>query len=192
MFRKWWITMIQGILLCILAMYIFRNPGKALVGVSFWFALLILLTGCTGIVGWLLGKTTDRSTLGLIWTVLTILFGAMLLVNPLIMAKSITIICGLWVLLSGCHLLNVGWPIKKESYVGWILVTVGLLSIYAAVMMLLSISSGAAGFATILGMQVLLAGFSHILFSFTIKKIAVKTEHLSEFFETGRKSKIRI
>lgn len=40
-----------------------KNPVEVLAGISLWFGLLILLTGITGIFGWLFGgKETRKSS----------------------------------------------------------------------------------------------------------------------------------
>jgi uncharacterized membrane protein HdeD (DUF308 family) len=43
LFRKWWLILIQGILLIILSMYIFNNPVIVLAALSFWLSVLGLL-----------------------------------------------------------------------------------------------------------------------------------------------------
>jgi uncharacterized membrane protein HdeD (DUF308 family) len=52
LFRKWWVVLLQGILLIILSVYIFQNPVAVLTGISFWFGLVVLATGLLGIIGW--------------------------------------------------------------------------------------------------------------------------------------------
>ena len=52
-FRKWWVILVQGILLIILSFYIFQNPVEVLAGISLWFGLLVLAAGLLGITAWL-------------------------------------------------------------------------------------------------------------------------------------------
>jgi len=53
LFRKWWMVLLQGILLIILSIYIFQNPVEVLAGISFWCGLLVLAVGLLGIIAWL-------------------------------------------------------------------------------------------------------------------------------------------
>ena len=46
LFRKWWVVLLQGVLLIILSIYIFQNPVAVLAGISFWCGLLVLAAGC--------------------------------------------------------------------------------------------------------------------------------------------------
>jgi uncharacterized membrane protein HdeD (DUF308 family) len=43
--RRWWVVLLQGILLILLAIYIFKNPVTALAAVSIWFGVSVLLSG---------------------------------------------------------------------------------------------------------------------------------------------------
>lgn len=160
----------------ILGIFIFKNPVEVLAGISLWFGIIILLTGITGIFGWIFGGKENRESSSLIWSILSVLFALFVLFNLLATMKVITVIFGIWVLLTGFSLLSSGWSIKKESGIGWILVIVGILSVIAGIMMMMNIGSGAEGVATILGLQVILTGIALILLSFAKKMIGSKIE----------------
>lgn len=176
MFEKWWVILIQGILMFILGIFIFNNPVEVLAGISLWFGIIILLTGITGVFGWIFGGKDGRDSGSLVWSILSVLFGLFVLFNLLAAMKAITIIFGIWVLLTGFSLLSSGWSVKKDSVIGWILVIVGLFSIIIGFMMIFNIGTGAEGVATILGIQVILAGIGLILLSFAKKMVAGKIE----------------
>ena len=65
LFRKWWVVLLQGILLIILSIYIFQNPVAVLTGISFWFGLVVLATGLLGIIGWLAADKPEREGMSL-------------------------------------------------------------------------------------------------------------------------------
>jgi uncharacterized membrane protein HdeD (DUF308 family) len=69
--KKWWVGMIQGIMLIILSIYIFNNPLNAMKGLSVWIGLLILFTGLVGIFSWMAADRDKRNT-SLLWSFLTI------------------------------------------------------------------------------------------------------------------------
>ena len=173
MLKKWWINLLQGILLMILGIYIFANPGSALAGISLALGILILVIGLTGVLAWLFDK--DRRENGfLIWSVLTSLFGLLVVMHLVVAVKIITVAYGLLILLIGFNLLNSGWRIKKDTIVGWMMVAVGLFSILAGVKMIVNLNSGIAGSATIIGIQAMLAGICLVLFAFAKKMLVGK------------------
>lgn len=176
MFKKWWVLLIQGIIMLILGIYILNNPVEMLAGISLWIGILILFTGILGIFGWIFAGKEHRDTGALIWSLLSVVFGLIILGNLLAAMKAVTVIFGIWILATGFSLLSSGWKVKKENSMGWFLVIVGILSLIAGIMMITNIGSGAAGVATILGFQVILSGIALIILSFAKKMIVSKVE----------------
>ncbi|MEO8665045.1 MAG: DUF308 domain-containing protein [Ignavibacteria bacterium] len=174
MLKKWWVILIQGILMFILGFLIFGNPLEVLAGISLWFGIITLVTGVIGIVGWISSGKDDRDNNSLLWSLLTAVFGVIILMNLPAVMKVITIIFGLWVLFTGFNLVFSGWGLKKENNLGWLLLIVGVLSVIAGLMMIFNIGSGAAGVATILAVQVGLTGIAMILLACAKKMIANK------------------
>lgn len=174
MFKKWWVTLIQGILMFILGIFIFNNPAEVLAGISLWFGILIVLTGIIGIIGWIFGGKEHRESSSLIWSIISLLFGLFVLMNLLAAMKAITIIFGIWVFITGFSLFKSGWSYKNDSFIGWVIVIIGILSVIAGVMMIFNLGTGAAGVSVILGIQVMLAGVALILYSFVKKAVIGK------------------
>jgi uncharacterized membrane protein HdeD (DUF308 family) len=85
--------------------------------------------------------------------------------------KTLTLLFGVWVFVSGIFLLRVGWSLKDNNSIGWVMVITGVLSVMVAVMMLFNIGIGAVAISTLLGLQVLLTGISLILLSFAKKRV---------------------
>jgi len=175
--KKWWVILLQGILLIILSIYIFNNPDEVLAGISFWFGLLVLGSGLLGILAWIGADKEEKENMSLIWSVLTFGFGLLMLFNLMATMKTLTVIFGLWVLVSGFLLFTKGWRLKDDSIIGWIMVVIGGLSVAAAVMMIFNVGTGAVGISTLLGLQVLLTGIALVLLSFAKKIIVNKVKN---------------
>jgi len=172
--KKWWLILLQGILLIVLSFYIIKNPAGVLAGISFWFGLMVLTAGLLGIIAWLASSKAERENMSLLWAIVTFVLGLLLLFNLLATMKTLTVIFGLWCLLSGLFLLNTGWSLKKINSTGWVMVIAGLLCVVAAVMMITNIGSGAIAISTLLGLQLLFAGIALVLLSLA-KRMVVKT-----------------
>ena len=145
LFRKWWVVLLQGILLIILSIYIFQNPVEVLTGISFWFGLVVLATGLLGTIGWLAADKPEREGMSLFWSILTAAFGLLMLLHLFATMKILTVIFGLWMLLTGLLLAQSGWSLKRENSFGWAMVIAGVLSVVAAVMMIFNVGTGAVG-----------------------------------------------
>jgi uncharacterized membrane protein HdeD (DUF308 family) len=66
LFRKWWLILVQGILLIILSILIFQNPAEVLAGISFWFGLIVLGAGIIGIIAWLAADKAEKEHISLL------------------------------------------------------------------------------------------------------------------------------
>jgi len=172
LFRKWWVVLLQGILLIILSIYIFQNPVAVLTGISFWFGLVVLATGLLGIIAWLAADKPEREGMSLFWSILTAAFGLLMLLHLFATMKILSVIFGLWMLVTGVLLAQSGWSLKGKNSFGWVIVIAGVLSVVAAVMMIFNTGTGAVGIATLLGLQVLLTGIALVLLSFVKKIVA--------------------
>jgi uncharacterized membrane protein HdeD (DUF308 family) len=176
--RKWWGVLIQGIVLIILSIYIFNNPLNALKGISVWVGILIFLTGFTGIVSWFAADRDARKYTALLWSILTIVFGIIMLLNLFKATNIITILFGLWMLFLGLHFIEDGLVFKKHQPFRWITVIAGVMCILAALLLIFNIGTG-IGVSLFIGVQILLAGIALVIFSFARKEAADKIGKVS-------------
>ncbi len=177
--------MFQGILLIILSIYIFQNPVEVLAGISLWFGLLVFAAGLLGIIAWLAADKPEREGMSLSWSILTAAFGLLMLLHLLVTMKTLTVIFGLWMLVTGLLLVQSGWSLRSKNSFGWIMVIAGVLSAVAAVMMVFNIGTGAVGISTLLGLQVLLTGIAMVLLSFAKKVVAGRVKDKIESLRSG-------
>lgn len=181
-FRKWWVILIQGILLIILGFFIFNNPVAVLAGLSVWVGLLVLAAGVIGISSWLMAEKLERDGTSLAWSIVTVVVGILMIKNVIATMVTISVLFGLWMLVTGIWLSKTGWSLKDKSSLGWVLVIVGVFSIIAGVMMIFNVGVGATGISILLGLQVLLAGIAFVIFSFIKKNLMKKiNERVSNF-----------
>jgi uncharacterized membrane protein HdeD (DUF308 family) len=95
-----------------------------------------------------------------------------MLLKLLATMKILTVIFGLWMLLTGLLLVQSGWSLRSKNSFGWEMGIAGVLSSVAAVMMIFNVGTGAVGISTLFGLQVLLTGLVLVLLSFAKKVVA--------------------
>jgi uncharacterized membrane protein HdeD (DUF308 family) len=169
--RPWWVAMIQGITLIILSIYVFNNPLTALKGISVWIGVLIFFTGIVGIISWLFADRDARELSGLIWSLITFVFGILMLMHLFATTRMITILFGLWMVFLGLHFIESGLIFKKHQPFRWTTVIAGLICIFAAVVLIFNLGTG-AGATLFIGVQMLLGGIALIIISFARKEMA--------------------
>ncbi|TRX42781.1 HdeD family acid-resistance protein [Flavobacterium restrictum] len=171
LFRKWWLILIQGLLLIILSIYIFDNPVVVLAALSFWFGVLVITAGVIGVITWLFATVTEKEGMSLLWSIFSVGFGIVLLLNLVVTMKTITMFFAFWMLITGFKLIQSGWSLRAKNSFGWLMLLAGLFSVVAAVMLFFNLGTGAIGVSTLLGMQVLLTGVALVLLSFAKKAV---------------------
>jgi uncharacterized membrane protein HdeD (DUF308 family) len=169
--KKWWVVLIQGILLIILSAIIFNNPTAVLAGISFWFGIVVLSAGLIGILNWFAGTKEERKSMSLLWSILTLIFGFVLLTHLVATMGALSLIFGIWVLACGVLLISNGWTIKATNWAGWIMIILGIMAVLASVFIIFNIGAGAIAISTLLGWTVLLTGIAMVVLSFVQKKV---------------------
>lgn len=135
---NWWVFVLTGLLLLGLSVWAFRDPGEAFLGMTVYFAAVILFNG----VGGLIFALTNREHLrGWGWLmgigVVEIIFGFYLLNSPLFAAQALVFFIGIWLLLRGGATVANAFALRHLGYAnwGWTL-TLGLLGIVLAALVL--------------------------------------------------------
>jgi len=173
MTKKWWVILLQGILLIIISFIFFNHPGEVLTVISLWVGILTLTAGIFGLIAYFMtrNEATDNSSLW--WSIITLILGLLMVLKIGFTMKVITIIFGLWVLLTGILLLSEGWRRSSIGIAAWIMLIGGILSVIAGIAIIFDIRTGAVWISTLLGIQFLVAGIGFLLLAF-VKRNVVK------------------
>ena len=169
--RKWWVVLLQGILLLFLSFFIFQNPTTVLTSVSIWIGLLIFFSGVIALFTSFGNDKTEHKGLLILWALGTIVFGFLLLTNVLITMKAITLLFGIWMFLGAIRFVAAGWMIRSVNSLGWIVILTGVLSFVAAIMVITDLRTASIGISILLGVQVLVSAIALIILAFVKKKI---------------------
>jgi uncharacterized membrane protein HdeD (DUF308 family) len=178
--RKWWVLLIQGILLIVLSIYVFNNPMLALLSLSFWISLLILFAGLAGIIGWFAAEKENRGTSGILWSIASIVLGILLIAKIGFAMNLLTNLFGIWMIITGFWLTEEGWNHRSNGSMGWITLISGILSIVLGFFMIFNIRVGAIAISTMMGIQFLLAGIGLIILSLLKRKVHAKIKDVSQ------------
>jgi uncharacterized membrane protein HdeD (DUF308 family) len=178
--RKWWVLLIQGILLIILSIYVFNNPMLALLSLSFWISLLILFAGLAGIIGWFAAEKENRGTSGILWSIASIVLGILLIAKIGFAMNLLTNLFGIWMIITGFWLTEEGWNHRSNGSMGWVTLISGILSIVLGFFVIFNIGVGAVAISTLMGIQFLLAGIGLIILSLLKRKVHAKIKDVSQ------------
>jgi uncharacterized membrane protein HdeD (DUF308 family) len=170
MFQKWWVVLIQGILLIALSIIILNNPGGVLLTISLWLGIVVLLAGLFGVIAYYVGDKEKRDVSSLVWSILITIVGFLLLIENVFTMKAITIVFGIIVATVGLILFVSGWHSKTQSDKWWILALLGVIIFITGISSMFNLSSGAESISFLLGISVLLAGLGLTTLAFWKKR----------------------
>ena len=135
--RSWWLILLFGIVSTLFGVMALVNPMAA--GASLTWAIGILAVA-EGVVG-LIGAFNRNSGVSRGWMVfyalISLVFGAMAIANPVSMAASIVMVAGAWFLVSGVMRVVFAIRVRKEIDNEWMLILSGALSVIFGVVLLL-------------------------------------------------------
>jgi uncharacterized membrane protein HdeD (DUF308 family) len=171
--KLWWFTLLRGIILVILAFFVFRHPANALMGVAIYIGISLLITGLlqTGASigfkdlfpnwGWILaGGLFD------------IVFGFVLLSNPALTASTLPFVVGFWIIISGIMSFADAFQSKKEEVpLWWLGLLSGVLSVVIGYMIMSNLLFGALAITTWMGFGFAIVGIVNIVIGFKLKTL---------------------
>ncbi len=171
LFRKWWVILIQGILLIILGFYFLNRPFQVLAAISFWVSLLTIVVGAAGLFGHFSMPKEERESAIFWWSLITLLFGILMISKLGITMKTITVFFGIWMMITGYWLFKEGWAQRSEGGMAWLMVVIGLLSVISGIIIIFNLAAGALWISTILGLQTLIAGIGMVFLALGKRKL---------------------
>jgi uncharacterized membrane protein HdeD (DUF308 family) len=182
--RKWWVILIQGILMIILAIIVMNNPISTLAGISLTIATLVLLIGVLGLIWWFSASKDERETSTLVWSLVTAAIGILMAAKLGVTMFTVTLLFGIMLLANGYHLLKNGWSNRELGAQAWLVIVVGILSLVCGLMSIFNIGLGAVTISVLLGYQFFLAGIALIALAFLKKRLVNNASSVVENIKT--------
>jgi len=138
--RRWWISLISGIVAIVLGVCCLLTPDVTLMALSFVFVVMLLVSGLFDIA---LAASNSRRLRGWGWLmasgIMELLLGVYLGVMPTaVVSQALVFVVGFWILFRGFWALGEAYEFRNCSDSGWWLVVLAVLVILFAFVFLLS------------------------------------------------------
>ena len=171
--KNWWIALLKGIILIILAILVFRHPADALVGVAMFIGISLLLTGIIQSVVSVSSKELAQGWgWGLAGGLLDIFFAIIFLSNPVLTAAAIPFVVGFWMIFYGVMAFANSFQTKKEGNSNWGLeLAGGLLTVFIGFVISGNLLAGTLAITIWMGIGFLLAGIVYVIVALGLKKL---------------------
>ena len=168
--KKWGVSMLQGLLMIILSIVIFNNPGAVLETISLWLGIIVLLVGLAGLASYFTDKASKENS-NLLWSLVITVIGIFMVTKIVFTQMAITVMFGLIVTAVGFMLIMDSINIRKDWSKWWILAISGIIIIVMGITSIFSLSSGAENISALIGVSVLMSGIGLIVLSILKKSL---------------------
>lgn len=171
--KFWWMFLLKGIILILLAFYVFRHPVNALVGLALYIGIATLVTGIILLVATLAGPRDDAWGWRIAEGIIDILFGLILLSNPALTAAVIPFIVGFWIMFTGIISFVESFRRKREGdSTWWANLLMGILTIFVGYIITSNLFVGTMAITYWIGLGFLIAGIFNIAVSFKLRRVS--------------------
>lgn len=171
--KYWWLILVKGIILILLAIYVFSYPAGALLGLALYIGISLLLTGFLLIVTSISNrKVDDQWGWRLAEGIIDVFFAFILLSSPALTATTFPFVVGFWMIFYGIMLFSRSFEIKKMGDDSWWMSLIGgILVVIFGYFIMSNILIGEMAITYWIGFGFMLVGLINVFASFKIKKL---------------------
>lgn len=172
-FAKWWLLLIKGVALIILALLIIFSPEQSLITISIFMGVGLIITGIVLlIISSELKKVMESWTMRLAEGLLDIVFGFFLLAHPDVSLVIIPILIGFWIIFYGVLILAGSFQFKESMQVKRkTVLIVGIITIILGFIIAFNPNITIVAIGILIGIPVLIIGLANIFFAMNLKNV---------------------
>lgn len=170
--RSWWLILLFGIVSALFGVMALLNPVAAGASMTWAIGVLAVAEGVLGLIG-AFGKTGGVSRGWMVfYALISLVFGAMAIANPVSMAASIVMVMAVWFIVSGVMRVVFAIRVRKEIDNEWLLILGGVLGIVLGCLLLAAPVAGLIVGVIWIGVGALVYGLLQIFAAFKVRKLA--------------------
>jgi len=171
LFNKWWLMLVQGVLLILLSYFLFSQSDKLIATSGKIAGFIALLTGTVSIIGFFLAGKNEKNKVELISGLFSCMAGLFFLSDTSVAHDLVTWFFAAYMILNAIMLVGTSWELKFEINWWWysliLLLFTGLvLYLFISETTILEISV-----AVFAGFQFFVTGILIIVLAFVVRKL---------------------
>lgn len=130
-------SIILDIVFLLIGLYFIINPYSGLRGCEIAFSLVLLVSGVMALFDCTAKKVITLFNFSFIYGVLSVIFGLLIIFNPLALANIVSISFGIWMTLSGLLKLSHSLNLKKSNEECWVvLLGIGVITAIMGILLI--------------------------------------------------------
>ncbi|TMR99468.1 DUF308 domain-containing protein [Nonomuraea basaltis] len=167
----WWVLTLRGVLALIFGVMAVAWPGITLLVLAIVFGAYAIVDGGLAAVAATRAAKGQRAPLILL-AVAGLLFGIMCLIWPGLTVLVVTLLIGIWAIVTGVMDIMAAIRMRREVQGEWLHLVSGALSVLFGALVLIWPATGALTIALIIGIYAILAGIMLIVLSLRVRRHA--------------------
>ncbi len=173
--RQWWVLILQGVLGIAVGILAIVYPDLALATIALLFAAWAVVSGASQLAaGWRVAEARGRSWPFLLSGAVSVVAGALAVLNPTITILYLILLLGAWILISGVMEVYTAWKIREEVTGEWVLALAGILRIVVGVIILAMPIVGAILSAALFATWAILSGAAALFLGFRLRQFGAR------------------
>lgn len=129
-------SIIFDLVIILLGVFFILKPYSGLRGCEIAFSVVLLLSGISAIFDSTTKKVMHIFNFSLIYGVLSLIFGLLIIINPLALANIVTICFGIWMVLSGILKISYAVNLKSGKEEAWsVTFAIGLVTTLVGILL---------------------------------------------------------
>ena len=172
-FKKWWLLLIKGVALIILALWIMFNPEQSIMTISVFMGVGLIITGIVLLmISSELKKAMENWTMRLAEGLMDIVFGFFLLAHPDVSLVIIPILIGFWIIFYGVLILAGSFQFKESMTTRRkTVLIVGIITIILGFIIAFNPDITIVTIGILIGVPVFIIGLANIFFAMNLKNL---------------------
>lgn len=168
--KRWYLPVITGVILILIALWTFGNPAKSYVGLSLLFSISFFVSGVLEIIFSISHKRQlDNS---LVLGIITLIIGILLLLNPEISMIGLALYIGFLILFRSFGAIGIVLDLKSYGESNWgALLVLGILGVLFSFILIWNPILGGLSIVIWTGITLFTGGFFSLLIGFKMRKV---------------------
>ena len=150
-------SIVLDIILIIFGLFLVCNPLLVTTVANVIIGVLLIVSGLYSIMKYLLNDKRNIIFTGILaYGLLAVIFGGIIMINPLLLANIITVIIGIWAILSGVIKLSIAIRFKKYHEESWVINSIiAFLIILTGLLLVINPFSGTISISVYVGVSII-------------------------------------
>ncbi|MEN8799002.1 MAG: DUF308 domain-containing protein, partial [Flavobacteriaceae bacterium] len=171
--KYWYLPLLAGIVLLVIGIWTFMNPGDSYVALAFLFSISFIVSGLFESIFSVVNRDLiDNWGWQLVTGIFTLIVGFLMLINPEISMITLPFYIGFVVLFRSMAAIGVALDLRNFGILSWgNLMLIGVLGVLLAVILLWNPLFAGLSAVVLTGIALIVAGVFNIIVSLKLKKI---------------------